>query len=158
MKDRGRLNAEIQILIRHFSEARVYWESQGNWVMIKKWLLPSGLTKKKSHVMVLIPGNYGNGDPLRDSFIDPDIKAYNGDKGQYENIPHYFARYPYTKLKLIMGTKEDWQKKGWQYICLHDTRDTQNRTSILNYLTHLYKFLAEPFRDWRKTFSSYGGN
>lgn len=155
MRDHARLNAEIGLLKQHFGEDRVYWDSQGRWVMIKEWPLPDGLSKKKSHVIVLIPEKYGNGDPLRDAFIDPDIKAYKPQEKQYEKIPHYFAKYPYAKL--ILGSKDKWQQKGWQYICLHQKNGARNRASIMNYLTDLYKFLAEPFRDWEEIFSSYGG-
>jgi len=155
MRDHARLNAEIGLLKQHFGEDRVYWDSQGQWVMIKELPLPERLSQRASDVIVLIPENYGNGSPLRDAFIDPDIRAYNTKKKQYEEIPHYFSKYPYAKLTL--GNKEEWQQKGWQYICLHQKNGSGNHISIMNYLTDLYKFLAEPFRDWEKTFSSYRG-
>jgi hypothetical protein len=150
MRDFARIKAEIQDLLSQFGDERVFWSKDISWVLVKNWPLPSGMNRKTSNIIVLIPEHYGNGATLRDAFIDPELKAMEPTTGQYAEIPHYFIKYPYATLSI--GTKEEWQAKNWRYICLHETRGD---SGLLNYLIHLYKFLSEPFRDWDQTFQSY---
>ena len=154
MRDIRRLSAELKLLIQQFGSHRVEWERDCKWVMIRDWELPPGLNQYISHVVILIPENYGNGEPLRDCFIDPNLRATNPKTGNHEEIPHYFVKYPYAQLQL--GTKDEWHRKGWRYLCLHQKVTSNQRINIFNYLSHLYKFLAEPFRDWGGIFASYG--
>jgi hypothetical protein len=151
VRDNTRINREIRQLITEFGSERVFWPRDLSWAMVKNWPLPSGMNRAASNVIVLIPEHYGNGATLRDAFIDPDLKATDPATGQYKEIPHYFAQYPYATLSL--GTREDWKSKNWRYICLHEKRGD---STLLTYLVHLYKFLSEPFRDWSRTFGSYG--
>lgn len=153
MRDMRRFRAEIELPVQRFGEARVYWDQQGRWVLIKDWLLPPGLNRETSHVVILISEHYGYGAPLGDCFIDPELKALNPATGRYEEIPHYFIRYPYVEMKV--GSPEKWFKARWRYLCLHQQAGADMAINILNYLHQLYKFLAEPFRDWGSTFASY---
>jgi len=152
VRDTARINREIMELNREFGNDRVFWPRSLQWAFVKDWPLPRGLTKAATNVIIIIPENYGNGGVLRDSFIDPDLKALNPATDDYQEIPHYYKIYPYQQLSL--GTKEEWAEKRWRYICLHE----QNmHFSIMRYLIHLYKFLAEPFKDWKGLFNSYSG-
>ncbi len=151
MRDYHRLEKEIRMLEERFGPEKVFYDSAGRWVMVQDFPLPPGLTQPTTNVIIVIPEYYGNGEPLRDAFIDPDLRAYNPRSGRYEAIPHYFARYPYD-IQLVLGTREEWQRQRWQYICLHLRQGT-----LMAYLINLYKFLNEPFRDWRALFGSYGG-
>jgi hypothetical protein len=155
MKDIRRLNAETKLLIQHFGANRVDWDRDYQWVLIRDWSLPPGMNQQSTHVIILIPENYGNGEPLRDCFIDPDLQAINPATKRYEQVPHYFVKFPYARLQV--GTKDEWHRKGWRYLCLHQKVASSQRINIMNYLSHLYKFLSEPFRDWEETFASYGG-
>jgi len=150
MRDYQRLTQEIRILERRFGRNKVFWDSLDRWVMVEDFPLPPGLNRRRTNVIVVIPENYGNGDFLRDLFVDPDLQAYNRSTGRYECIPHYHVLYPYEAKALSLGLPEDWQKKGWQYLCLH-----LYGGSLQTYLNTLYKFLNEPFRDWQALFDSY---
>ncbi|OPX19509.1 MAG: hypothetical protein BZ151_08870 [Desulfobacca sp. 4484_104] len=153
MRDYHRLYEEIQVLEKKFGAQRVFWDEQGNWVMVRDLPLPPGLNKQSTNVIVIIPEHYGNGAPLRDAFIDPDLRVRAPKTGKFVEIPHYFQEFPYEQPPI--ETKEDWACKKWRYICLHQPTDRWPQGSILNYLSNVYKFLAEPFRDWQATFSSY---
>ena len=153
MIDIRRMNAEIRMLQDQFGSDRVVWPRNYRWVLVKGFRLPPGLTKAATNVVVLIPDQYGNGAPLRDAFLDPELKAYNRESRQFESMPHYFKQYPYAKLDL--GSREEWARKLWQYICIHKENGKATGAGILTYLDSVYTFLTDPFRDWTGTFDSY---
>jgi hypothetical protein len=148
MRDYHRLYQEIEVLDQRFGKDKVFWDSQGTWVMVHDFPLPRGANQSTTHVIIIIPENYGNGQPIRDAFVDPGLLVRNPKTGRMENIPHYFALYPYN-IPLLLGDKEEWQRQKWQYICLHGG-------SLMIYLNNLYKFFTEPFLDWKALFASYG--
>jgi hypothetical protein len=153
MIDIRRMNAEIRMLQDRLGRDRIVWPRDYKWVYINGFRLPSGFKKDVTNAVVLIPDQYGNGAALRDAFLDPDLKAYNRSTGRYEAMPHYFKEYPYAKLDL--GSKAEWARKRWQYICIHMEKGKAKGTGILTYLDSLYAFLTDPFRDWGDTFASY---
>jgi hypothetical protein len=148
MRDYHRLSDEIHILMQRFGTDKVFWHSDGTWVMVHDFPMPRGVNQSTSHVIILIPENYGNGQPIRDAFVDPGLLVRNPKSGRMENIPHYFAKYPYS-IPLSLGDQEEWQRQKWQYICLHGGL-------IMPYLDNLYSFMNEPFLDWKALFASYG--
>jgi hypothetical protein len=152
MRDINRINAEIHTLETHFGADRIWWDSGYNWVMIQNWELPPRLNKTHTHMVVLIPPNYGNGEPLRDAFIHSEIRALNPKTAKFETIPHYFQEYPYASLNF--GSKEEFRQKDWRYICIHQFT-SERRINIRQYLNCLYVFLSDPFRNWIQTFNSY---
>ena len=151
MRDYHRLAQEIRILEQRFGPEKVFWDRAGRWVMVQDFPLPRTVNRPATNVIVVIPEQYGNGAPLRDAFVDPDLEAYNPRTRRFEPIPHLFARYPYN-VGLVLGSTEEWYQKRWQYICLH-----LGDGSLLTYLNNLYKYLNEPFRDWGALFASYQG-
>jgi len=153
MIDIRRMNAEIRMLQDRFGSERIVWPRDYRWVLVKGFRLPAGLSKEATNVVVLIPDQYGNGASLRDAFLDPDLKAYNRETRQFESMPHYFKQYPYAKLDL--GSKEEWARKFWQYICIHKKNVEARGAGILTYLDSVYAFLTDPFKDWGDTFASY---
>ncbi len=152
MPDYNRLNIEIRLLVREFGNERVYWHREGEWIMVKDWPLPPNINKRSTNIVVLIPPSFGNGEAIRDAFIDSSIKVFHKTEKKYVPIPHFHRQFPYARLQL--GTREEWKNKQWQYICIHD-RNSGSHGSIMNYLIHVYKFLDDPFRNWEGTFSSY---
>ena len=151
--DIHRMNAEIRMLQNHFGQDSLLWHPDYRWVMVKGFPLPEGLNRTATAIVVLIPEQYGYGAPLRDAFIDPKLTARNPEKGCYEKIPHYFKEYPYTRIEL--GSKAEWTKKGWQYICIHKKKVAGNGSGILSYLKSVYIFLSNPFHDWEEMFGGY---
>lgn len=152
MRDEARLRWELKDLEQEFGRDRVFWHRSYEWLCIKSWPLPRNLNRASTEIIVLLPPNYGHGDKIRDAFIDPEIRALNPRTGRYEELPHYYKEYPYAKLSF--ADKHAWREKGWQYICIHALCNGP-RANIRNYLNHVYKFLAEPFRDWQAMFASY---
>lgn len=153
MRDNKRINAEIKLACAIYGERNVLWASDGSWIMIIKFPLPPNMNKDFTNIIVIIPENYGYGSPLRDCFIDPELRALNPRTKQWEEIPHYYQKYPYTTIPI--SSKEEFEKKGWRYLCIHEKNWHPKKSNIVTYLRSVEIFLSDPFKDWNALFESY---
>jgi hypothetical protein len=141
MRDFHRLYKEIRFLEQRFGANKVFWPSDGTWVMVHDFPMPRGVNQATSHLIILIPKNYGNGQPIMDAFVDPGLLFHNPKSERMEPISHDLGNNPHN-IPLLLGDKEERQRQQWQYICLYSKTG-----SILTFLNGLYIFLNEPFRD-----------
>lgn len=139
MRNISRLNAEIKLLCTRYGEENVTWARDYSWVKIDGVELPATLNKTHTNILILIPENYGYGEPIKDCFIDPEIKIRY--RGEWREIPHYFPDNPFrnSKFKAQYG-------RNWRYMCLHQRGWDPKRDTILGYLNQLYTYLSDPFR------------
>jgi hypothetical protein len=134
-----RIETEIELLCKVFGEEAVTWSPDYSWVMVQGVKLPPKYNKRATNVLILIPENYGYGEPLQDLFVDPDLKIIVN--GKPEDIPHYFP-------KRGSGLAKRFQKqygKNWRYLCLKQEQWDPKRDHLLGYLNQLYTFLSDPF-------------
>ena len=135
-----RIQAEIALLCQVLGEEAVTWSPDYSWVMIEGVKLPPNYNKKVTNVLILIPENYGYGEPLQDLFVDPNLKIIVD--GKEKDIPHYFPN-------RNSGVAKRFRKhygKNWRYLCLKQERWDPKRDHLLGYLNQLYTFLSDPFR------------
>lgn len=139
MRNVSRLNAELKVLIEVFGKEAVTWAFNYDWVRIDGVPLPPNLNKPRTNLLILIPENYGHGEPLKDVFVDPDLRIRRN--GQWVEIPHYFPdmRGPMArKFERLYG-------RNWRYLCLHQARWDPQRDSLLGYVQQIYVYLSDPF-------------
>lgn len=153
MRDNKRINAEIKLACRVYQNKNVLWAPDGVWIKISGFPLPPNLDKKETEIIVIFPDNYGYGAPLRDCFVNPDLKAWNRITNQWEDIPHYFQEYPYTTIPI--GSKQEFARKKWRYLCIHEYNWHPKRSNVITFLKCVTLFLNDPFKDWQDVFQSY---
>lgn len=134
-----RIRSEIQVLCRQFGEEAVTWAPDYSWVMIHGVRLPPKYNREATNVLILIPENYGHGQPLQDVFVDPNLRIIVD--GEPKEIPHYF---PNRNGWMASQFPEQYRKK-WRYLCLKQEKWDPKRDSLLAYLNQLYTFLSDPF-------------
>lgn len=159
MRDVMKIKKDINILIQRHGEKNVFWDREYKWIGMMNWGLPGKMNKKECRLVVLLPENYGNGAPVIDSFLEPGLEVYNPSVKIFQGLDqskHYFSEYKHNPNDLTFGTAKEWCANGWWWLCLQDRQHTASMSSVLNYLTHVYKFLNEPFKDWSKYFKAYG--
>lgn len=89
-------------------------------------------------MLIIIPESYGHGEPLKDSFVDPDLKIWH--EGQWKDIPHYFPQ-----MGSLAQRFQEQYGKNWRYMCLHQKQWNPKQDSILSYLNQVYTYLSNPF-------------
>src|SRR5438552_2048072 len=114
MKNTARITAELKLLCRLYGESSIYWAPDYSWIEIKRLPLPEGLSKPATNVLIVVPDRYGYGVPLRELYVDPDLRVlWNG---AWREIPHYFdggRQY---------APNRDARDRNWRYLCLHAKR------------------------------------
>ncbi len=134
-----RLNAELQLLTKVYGDDRVSWPLNQDWVMIRDFPLPAGWNVKTTDIVVILPDNYGYGEPLKHCFVDPRLRYLHG--GQWKKIDHYFdSEGGHTP-------NPEFNKNGWRYLCLHMT-EWKKDSWIQNYLDAVTTYLSDPFAQW----------
>jgi len=131
-----RVNEELRLL-ESVAPGKVDWTEDLNYVRIRDYRLPSGYKPETTNVLIVVPDNYGFGVPLRESYIDPNIRLQRG--GRWTEIPHYF-----DKEKTFAKTKRA-RLKGWRFMCVEFDR-WKSGDSFLTYLDGLRLFLSDPYR------------
>jgi len=148
-----RLNTEMSLLCmnyRHIGDESlvsqdyraawkhlVTWAKDYSWVEIKSVRLPRGLNMPFSDMLVMIPGQYGYGIPLKELYVDPDLRIWCG--GEWVEIPHYFdGNKKYSPNEKV-------RESNWRYLCLHSTKWAPG-DSICTFLKQVYTYLSDPFR------------
>jgi len=139
MRNIKRLNAEIKALCLYYGEENVSWAPNYDWVRVTGFPLPSCINKERNNVLIIIPEGYGYGEPLKDLFVDPDLKIWRN--GRLKEIPHYFP-----KMGELAQRFQEQYGKNWRYMCLHQKGWDPKRDSILSYLNQVYTYLSDPFR------------
>lgn len=139
MRNIARINAEIQVLRRTFGEEAVIWSPLYDWVCILGVPLPSNLNKPRTNLLIIIPENYGHGEPLKDAFVDPDLMIRRN--GQWVPIPHYFPE----AMGFIAKQFHKQYGKNWRYLCLHQETWNPERDSLLGYVNQIYTYLSDPW-------------
>ena len=138
-RDTGRLNTELQLLTKVYGDDRVSWPLNQDWVMIRDFPLPAGWNVKTTDIVVILPDNYGYGEPLKHCFVDPRLRYLHG--GQWKKIDHYFdSEGGHTP-------NPEFNKNGWRYLCLHMT-EWKKDSWIQNYLDAVTTYLSDPFAKW----------
>ncbi|HOF41466.1 MAG TPA: E2/UBC family protein [Candidatus Hydrogenedentes bacterium] len=138
-RDIRRLNAELQLLMTMYGNDRVSWPRTQNWVMIRDFPLPAGWNFKTSDIVVILPDNYGFGEPLKHCFVDPALRFLHN--GNWKKIDHYFdSERGYTP-------HPEFNAKGWRYLCLHMKTWTPD-SWVQTYLDAITTFLSDPFAGW----------
>lgn len=138
-RDTGRLNAELKLLTKVYGDDRVSWPLNQDWVMIRDFPLPAGWNVKTTDIVVILPDNYGYGEPLKHCFVDPALRYRHNSK--WEKIPHYFDS-PDGH-----SPKREFNKQGWRYLCLH-MMEWKKDSWIQNYLDAVTTYLSDPFAQW----------
>lgn len=155
MRDLRKLRQEIEILEQKYGQKNIGWHKDFEWIGIDGWRLPANINQRHTRIIVVLPQHYGNGAPIVDSFIQPNLMALDR-YGNYADIGHYFKTYRHNEAGLTFGNTGFWSQKGYWWLCLQDLPGDQRYTeSIRQYLNHVFVFLSEPFRDWNGTFRSY---
>jgi len=134
MRNTARINAELKLLQRVYGDDRIEWAPDGSWIKIAAVPLPRGLNKAASNMLIIIPDQYGYGVPLRELYVDPELRIRDG--GRWVEIPHYFAGYAPTETALA---------KNWRYLCLHALR-WERGDSVVTFLNQVFTYLSDPFR------------
>ena len=138
-EEQRRLNAELQLLMTMYGNDRVSWPRTQNWVMIRDFPLPAGWNFKTSDIVVILPDNYGFGEPLKHCFVDPALRFLHN--GNWKKIDHYFdSERGYTP-------HPEFNAKGWRYLCLHMKTWTPD-SWVQTYLDAITTFLSDPFAGW----------
>ena len=138
-KNVARINRELHYLLSEYGEARVYWPPAHQWVMIQDFPLPRGWSPSKTDIVILIPDNYGNGAPLRDCFVDADLRFRHN--GKWQKIGHYFdTPGGYT-------VDSEFRDIGWRYLCLH-MQDWRPEYTFFSYLKVIRVYLSNPYHSW----------
>lgn len=139
------LNGEIAMAQKRFGPQRIRWGKNYLWVMIYEFPLPPGkYNQAHTNLLVLVPENYGYGQPYRDAFVSPGLKARH--RGYDEDLPHYYDRYPYSRGD-VQAQADELVRKGWAYICLHQSCWKRGHDHLLSFLDQLYVFLDNIF-EW----------
>lgn len=139
MRNNARLNAELKVLAEAFGEEAVAWAPNYDWVRIEGVPLPANLSKPRTNLLIIIPENYGHGEPLKDAFVDPDLRISRN--GEWMDIPHYFP----DMMGPIARRFEKQYGKNWRYLCLHQAAWDPQRDSLLGYVQQIYVYLSDPF-------------
>jgi len=153
MRDNKRINAEIKLACQVYGVNHVLWAPDGSWIKISAFPLPPNLNMKITEIIIIFPEQYGYGAPLRDCFVNPDLKAWNPKTNQLVELPHYYQQYPYTKPPI--GSKEEFVRKQWRYLCIHEKNWHPQKSNIVTFLQYVNFFLSDPLRDWKSLFESY---
>lgn len=140
MRDVRRLNAEMKLAQAAYGADAVYWASDYSWVMVYDFPLPGNMNQAETNVLVLVPESYGYGPPYRDGFLSPGLLVQ--DRGEWQELPHYFPRYPYSSLDAPLV--QELKRKHWAYICLHQSRWDPS-SNIVTFLNQIYAFLSDPY-------------
>lgn len=159
MRDVRKIDRDIRYLVGKYGEKSVFWSKNYEWIGITNWILPPNMNKATCRIVVLLPENYGNGAPVVDSFIEPGLNIYNEKIKRLQGLElskHYFSEYKHNPAKLSFGTVQQWINHNWWWLCLQDKENSLCMYSVINYLSHVFKFLNEPFKDWNRYFKSYG--
>jgi len=131
-----RVNEELRLL-ESVAPGKVDWTEDLKFVRIRDYRLPAGYHPGTTNVLIVVPENYGFGVPLRESYIDPNIRLMKD--GEWVEIPHYF-----DSDKTFSRTKRA-RLKGWRYMCVEFNRWNPGDT-FLTYLDGLRLFLSDPYR------------
>jgi hypothetical protein len=134
-----RLNAELKLLVDRYGNNRVYWPRAQDWVMIHDFELPKGWKPEATDIVVLLPNNYGHGEPLRDCFVNPGLRFHH--KGKWVEINHYFDK------ANGYSTDKRFSAKDWRYLCLH-MQEWKPESWIQSYLDIITTYLSNPYHPW----------
>ncbi len=135
----SRVNLELGILVATYRKEFVDWLPNLDFVHVHNFKLPAGYNTEATNVLIAVPDNYGNGTPLRECYVDPNLRYWS--EGQWVEIPHYFDR-PET-----YAPRRELLEMNWRYLCLHMVQwpPTSNFTTFLK---AIYTFLSNPLYPW----------
>ncbi len=140
MRDIGLLSGEIA-LARAMLKDKVVWAPDYSWIGIDGFNLPPSMSQPATRVLVIVPENYGYGEPYKDCFIDPGLRVRHPVSGQWVEVPHYFDR---------NGLRHATYARGWRYMCIHQNEWRRGRDNICAYLKQVYTYLSNPFWTWEE--------
>ena len=141
MRNIGRLNAEIKFLMAYYGQQQIWWPDNYSWIRIEKFKMPCNINSVSSEVLVIVPENYGYGEPYKDCFIKAGLRVWHPTQYHWVEIPHYFDK---------ENAVNKYYDKNWRYMCIHQDGWNPETDNIMTYLNQVYTFLCNPFRDWNK--------
>lgn len=141
MRNIGRLNAEVTLLMSKYEQRTIHWASNYSWILIKKFKMPGNVNAVTSEVLVIVPENYGYGEPYKDCFITAGLRVWHPTQYHWVEIPHYFDK---------ENAINKYYDKDWRYMCIHQNGWNPAKDHIITYLNQVYTFLCNPFRDWNR--------
>lgn len=143
MRDLKRLNAELHLLERKYGVNGLEWANDCSWIHIFNFQLPRKYNKSHSEVLVFVPENYGHAMGYRDAFLSPGLKLQTASGLKpLDSKQHYFDKYPYANA--LANEAEVLKKKGWAYLCLHQSNQRATTINVMVFLEQLYTFLSNP--------------
>jgi len=137
-----RVNQELRFLIREYGDDNILWPPSLEWVLVRGYKLPKGYNFAITDMAIMIPDNYGNGAPLRDCFVDPNLRYSK--KGEWVRIGHYFD----APDGHAPSSYQDWKKKNWSYLCLH-MEEWKPQHTVFTYMNLAFTYLSNPFYPWK---------
>lgn len=141
MRNIGRINAEIKLLMDNYEHQQIRWAADYSWIRIIKFKMPGNINFKTSEVLIIVPENYGYGEPFKDCFIKYGLRVWHPAQHQWVEIPHYFDK---------ENGVNKYYNKDWRYMCIHQEGWIPEKDNIIKYLNQVYTFLCNPFRDWNR--------
>jgi len=141
MRNIGRLNAEIKFLMAYYGQQQIWWPDNYSWIRIEKFKMPCNINSVSSEVLVIVPENYGYGEPYKDCFIKAGLRVWHPTQYHWVEIPHYFDK---------ENAVNKYYDKNWRYMCIHQDGWNPAKDNIMTYLNQVYTFLCNPFRDWNR--------
>jgi hypothetical protein len=141
MRNISRVEMEIKIACATFGSDRVQWARDYSWIRILRWETPPTINRPRTNILVIVPENYGYGEPFKDCFVDEGLEVWEEGRRRWVRIPHYFPA--------PAGVNE-YYEEGWRYLCVHQMIWNPSRDNIITYLNQVYTFLSDPFRDWEE--------
>ena len=136
-----RINQELTFLVQSYGDNSVRWAANLEWVVLYGYKLPKGYNRSATDIAVMIPDNYGNGAPLRDCFVDPDLRYLLN--GNWVEIGHYFD----APDAYAPPAYKAWRDKNWSYLCLH-MEEWKPQHTFFTYLSLVFTYLSNPFYAW----------
>ena len=75
MRNIGRINAEIKLLMAHYGQQQIRWAADYSWILNKEFKMPGNINYTTSDVLIIVPKNYGYGEPYKDCFIKTALRV-----------------------------------------------------------------------------------